>query len=121
MRPALSKIALDAELTKMGAVLVRDSANPGQLKLVQAKDTSMDYFDSSNKPVIFAQLADRIMTDKNFKAVSADPQGEGGQGQQTSLQGQNANGGAGKQQSRSGNLVKDLLSKSMADQEKINQ
>lgn len=118
VRGPLSRIALNEELTKIGATVVRD-AN-GKLKLVQSKDTSMDYFDSSNKSITFDELADRIMTDKKFKAVSPDPNEGGGQGIPPIQSGQGANGGgAGNQKSQSTNLVKDLLNRSMSDQDKI--
>lgn len=69
MRGDLARIALEKELNKIGAKIVTDEK--GELKLVQAANPEMEYFDSSNKKVNFTELVPQIMATNKFSAVSA--------------------------------------------------
>ncbi len=60
---------LQNELQQIGAKIVRDF-DTKQIKLVQAKNPELDYFDSSNKKVNFTSLVAKIAADKKLLAVS---------------------------------------------------
>lgn len=69
VRPTLVKTFLEKELAAMGAKAVM---NGKDVKIVKADDLTSDYFDSSNKLVTFASLADKIMSANKFLAVSTE-------------------------------------------------
>lgn len=68
-RLVIANTYLQNELQQMNAKLVRDPETR-ELKLVQAKNPELDYFDSSNKKVNFTSLVAKIGTDKKLFAVS---------------------------------------------------
>lgn len=69
LRPEIAKIALQKELEKMGAVLVRDGKN---VKIVRAENKEQDYFDDKNKKITFEELRDNIFANNNFGSISSD-------------------------------------------------
>lgn len=110
LRKDLSKIALEKELNKMGAKIVKDEK--GELKLVQVANPELEYFDSTNKKITFTELVPHIMATNKFIAVSAstDP------GTST-----NPIVGGGKlpDTPKGNNTVTNLLNKSLQDQNQI--
>jgi len=68
-RPEFAKIALDRELKKMGAVLVKDGQS---IKIVRAENKEQDYFDTKNQKVTFDELRDNIFATNNFGSISSD-------------------------------------------------
>jgi hypothetical protein len=68
MRGEFAKIALNKTLEKMGAKVVLD--DKGKPKVVKAENTEFEYFDSSNKRVIFTELAAKVAAENKFLAVS---------------------------------------------------
>jgi hypothetical protein len=110
MRESLTKIALEKELNKMGAKIVSDEK--GELKLVQSANPEMEYFDSSNKKVIFTELVPQIMAANKFSVVSdkTDP-----------VTPQNTIVGGGKPPvtPQGNNTVANLLNKSLQDQNQL--
>ena len=69
LRPEIAKIALEKELQKRGATLVRDGKN---IKVVRSENKEQDYFDEKNKKVTFEELRDTIFAANNFGSVSPD-------------------------------------------------
>lgn len=69
LRPEIAKIALDKELAKRGATLVRDGKN---IKIVRSENKEQDYFDDKNKKITFEELRDSIFAANNFGSVSPD-------------------------------------------------
>jgi hypothetical protein len=68
IRPELSRIALNKMLDKMNAKVVLD--DKGKPKVVKAENTEFEYFDNSNKKVIFTELAAKVAAENKFLAVS---------------------------------------------------
>lgn len=110
MREGLTKFALEKELNKMGAKIVSD--DKGELKLVQSANPEMEYFDSSNKKVIFTELVPQIMAANKFSAVSA-------QADPVTPQNNIVGGGKPPVTPQGNNTVANLLNKSLQDQNQI--
>lgn len=66
-RSVVGKSALNEKLSELGASIVRDG---NTVKLVQASNPEMDYFDASSKSIKFEQLVNELMTTNKFIAVS---------------------------------------------------
>jgi hypothetical protein len=58
---------INKALTEKGAILVKNGTG---LKLMQAADPALEYYDSSNKAVSFNDFVDRTLADARFLAVS---------------------------------------------------
>lgn len=117
LRRTLADVALKEALENLegsngvkGAKVVRDPETK-KLKLVQAKNPEMDFFDKSNKKINFTELVDNIMLSNNFLAVSDDD--DSGQGTSKTTVG----GGNPQTQGTSKNPVLDLIRKSQQDQQ----
>jgi hypothetical protein len=106
-QPILARAALNAKLDEMGAIIVRDEK--GKLKLVQAKNPELDYFDNKNQSITFEKLADSIMADKKYIAVNPDASKEGEQGR--TIQGQSSK--EGDQSAKNHTTTRSLLDEAM--------
>lgn len=69
LRPEIAKIALQKELDKIGASLVRDGKT---VKIVRSENKEQDYFDDKNKKITFEELRDNIFANNNFGSISSD-------------------------------------------------
>lgn len=68
LRRDISRVALNNALDTMGAKVVLD--DKGKPKVVKAENTEFEYFDNSNKRVIFTELAAKVAAENKFLAVS---------------------------------------------------
>jgi hypothetical protein len=64
-----AKTLIDETLAQRGAKLVNEN---GTLKLKQANDVSLDYFDDTHKPVAYQDFVSKILADSKLLAVT-DP------------------------------------------------
>jgi hypothetical protein len=67
MNVELAKIVLQKALGNSKAVIVKDG---NELKLKQAGDSALDYYDSSQKPVKFDDFMNKVFADNKLVAVS---------------------------------------------------
>ncbi|MDR1595290.1 MAG: hypothetical protein LBS43_12540 [Prevotellaceae bacterium] len=67
----LANIMISRALAEKGIVLVKDGAN---LKLKQAADPALDYYDGQQKAVAFGDFVDKILADAKILAVSNSKQ-----------------------------------------------
>lgn len=67
LRTDLSKMALERELNKRGAILVR---TPEGITIRQKENPEMPYYDNSKKLITFPELVKSVMTANKFEAQS---------------------------------------------------
>jgi len=65
----VSQAVIDETMSKKGAKVVHDN---GALKLVQANDATMEYFDDSHKPVTYEDFVKKVLADNKMLSVT-DP------------------------------------------------
>jgi hypothetical protein len=63
-----ANVILNRALSEKGAALVKDAT--GRLKLMQASDPALEYYDSSNKAVSFDDFVNKTLADAKILAVS---------------------------------------------------
>ena len=69
LRSDIAKIAVEKELTRIGASLALDGKS---IKIVRSENKEQDYFDDKNKKITFEELRDTIFANNNFGSVSPD-------------------------------------------------
>jgi hypothetical protein len=108
MRSEFARVALNKTLDKMGAKVVLD--DKGKPKVVKAENTEFEYFDSSNKRVIFTELAAKVAAENKFLAVSPTQTPNTHQRPVAPLSGNQPN------TTTRSNAVQSLIQKSLKDQ-----